>query len=145
MIKATDSDNTTNGSTFNPGDSSVYRPMTSVSTLAFKFIIYNVRSMVLVLPPAPAARVLAGRAFATLSCLSAAARLRRSVRGPPGGVGELGREDPEATGESTAGEDYTRILRVSYCLLGFELRNRSRHIIVYITHLAQYACSGVAF
>lgn len=54
----------------------------------------------LVLPPAPAARVLAGRAFATLSCLSAAARRRRSVLGPPGGVGELGRDAPEAEGES---------------------------------------------
>jgi len=66
---------------------------------------YHIRSIVLVLPPAPAARVLAGRAFATLSCLSAAARLRRSVRGPPGGVGELGREAPEAAAAESAGED----------------------------------------
>jgi hypothetical protein len=65
----------------------------------------DVRSIVLVLPPAPAARVLAGRAFATLSCLSAAARLRRRVLGPPGGVGELGRDAPEVTTAESTGED----------------------------------------
>ena len=47
--------------------------------------------MVLLLPPAPAARVLAGRALATLSALSAAAFLRIAVFGPPGGVGDDGR------------------------------------------------------
>ena len=45
----------------------------------------DVRSMVLELPPAPAALVLVGLAFATLSALSAAAFLRIAVFGPPGG------------------------------------------------------------
>ena len=60
------------------------------------------------LPPAPAALVLVGRAFATLSARSAAAFLLIAVFGPPGGerfrpvltlpdvegeVGEEGRED----------------------------------------------------
>lgn len=44
-----------------------------------------VRSMVLELPPAPAALVLVGRALATLSALSAAAFLLIAVFGPPGG------------------------------------------------------------
>lgn len=47
-------------------------------------------SIVLELPPAPADRVLAGLALATLSCLSAAARRRIIVLGPPGGLGEDG-------------------------------------------------------
>ena len=42
-------------------------------------------------PPAPADRVDAGRAFRSDSLWSAAARRRRAVRGPPGGVGEEGR------------------------------------------------------
>ena len=37
------------------------------------------------LPPAPAALVLVGLAFATLSALSAAAFLLMAVLGPPGG------------------------------------------------------------
>lgn len=41
--------------------------------------------MVLLLPPAPAALVLAGLAFATLSALSAAALRRSIVFTPPGG------------------------------------------------------------
>ena len=45
----------------------------------------DVRSMVLELPPAPAALVLVGLAFATLSALSAAAFLLIAVFGPPGG------------------------------------------------------------
>jgi len=49
---------------------------------------------VLVLPPAPAALVLAGLALATLSCLSAAALLLIMVLGPPGGVGDVGRAAP---------------------------------------------------
>lgn len=71
-----------------------------------------IRSIVLVLPPAPAARVLAGRALATLSCLSAAARLLSIVLGPPGGVGEVGRAllplaaAGELTGELDLGVDY---------------------------------------
>ena len=47
--------------------------------------ISNIRSIVLELPPAPAALVLVGLAFATLSALSAAAFLLMAVLGPPGG------------------------------------------------------------
>lgn len=85
---------TTNGSTFRPGLSSVY---------SF--------SMVELLPPAPAARVLEGRALATLSARSAAAFLLIAVAGPPGGFGEAGRavvepvEGAELTGEEGRGED----------------------------------------
>lgn len=66
--------------------------------------------MVLLLPPAPAARVLVGRAFATLSARSAAAFLRIAVAGPPGGFGEDGRAVVEPvlgllTGEFGRGED----------------------------------------
>lgn len=42
-------------------------------------------NMVLLLPPAPAALVLVGRAFATLSARSAAAFRRSTVFAPPGG------------------------------------------------------------
>lgn len=85
---------TTNGSTFSPGLSSVY---------SF--------SIVELLPPAPAARVLDGRAFATLSARSAAALRRMAVAGPPGGFGEDGRAVVEPvdgallTGEDGRGED----------------------------------------
>ena len=65
---------TTTGSTLSPGLSSVYS-----------------LSMVLEDPPAPAARVLAGRALAALSFMSAAALRRIAVAGPPGGFGEDGR------------------------------------------------------
>ena len=68
-------------------------------------------SMVLVLPPAPAARVLLGLAFAIFSFWSAAALRRMAVLAPPGGVGEEGRAvlapDDAAgalTGESDLGE-----------------------------------------
>jgi len=68
--------------------------------------------MVLLLPPAPAARVLLGLALAIFSFWSAAARRRMAVRGPPGGVGDEGRATlPEAaptgvpTGEEARGED----------------------------------------
>ncbi len=47
--------------------------------------------MVLLLPPAPAALVLLGRAFATRSARSAAAFRRITARGPPGGAGDDGR------------------------------------------------------
>lgn len=71
--------------------------------------------MVLVEPPAPAARVLEGLALAIFSFWSAAARLRMAVRGPPGGVGDPGRpvlaplETPGAlpTGDEGRGEDYS--------------------------------------
>jgi hypothetical protein len=69
-------------------------------------------SIVLLLPPAPAALVLLGRTFATLSFWSAAALLRIAVLGPPGGVGDEGRpvlwpaEAPgEFTGDEGRGED----------------------------------------
>jgi hypothetical protein len=66
--------------------------------------------MVLLLPPAPAARVLVGLALATLSARSAAAFRRIAVLGPPGGVGDDGRAVVEPTegeiGELAAGDDY---------------------------------------
>lgn len=68
-------------------------------------------SMVELLPPAPAALVLLGRALATLSARSAAALLLIAVAGPPGGLGDEGRavvEPEEAgglTGEVGRGED----------------------------------------
>lgn len=55
----------------------------------------------LVLPPAPAARVLAGLWFAILSFLSAAARLLSSVFGPPGTMAEVA---PELEALPRAGE-----------------------------------------
>jgi hypothetical protein len=60
---------------------------------------------VLVLPPAPAALVLLGRALATFSFWSAAARRRIAILAPPGADGEDGRwiEAPvpaEAAGEA---------------------------------------------
>jgi hypothetical protein len=67
--------------------------------------------MVLELPPAPAARVLVGRAFDAFSARSAALRRRIAVAGPPGGLGEDGRAvvDPEEgegfTGDWGRGED----------------------------------------
>jgi hypothetical protein len=68
-------------------------------------------SIVLLLPPAPAALVLDGRAFTTLSARSAAAFLLIAVAGPPGGLGEAGRAvvEPvvgELTGEEGRGDDY---------------------------------------
>lgn len=68
--------------------------------------------MVLLLPPAPAARVLFGLALATFSFWSAAARRRMTARAPPGGGGESGRAPVavpvaggEFTGEVGRGED----------------------------------------
>ena len=69
-------------------------------------------SMVELLPPAPAALVLLGRALATLSARSAAALLLIAVAGPPGGLGDEGRavveleEDGGLTGEVGRGEDW---------------------------------------
>ena len=70
----------------------------------------DVLSMVLLEPPAPAERVLVGRALAIFSFWSAAARRRMAVRGPPGGVGDEGRLTlaPLAaapSGEEARGED----------------------------------------
>ena len=59
-------------------------------------------SMVLELPPAPAALVLLGRRFAVFSARSAAAFLRITVAGPPGGLGEVVRPVVEA--EAVLGE-----------------------------------------
>jgi hypothetical protein len=69
--------------------------------------------MVLLEPPAPAARVLLGRALAIFSFWSAAARRRMAVRAPPGGAGDEGRglpalapvAEPVAGGEAARGED----------------------------------------
>ena len=66
--------------------------------------------MVLLLPPAPAARVLLGRMLATLSARSAAALRRIAVAGPPGGLGEVARpvvvRVPVPEGEVARGEDW---------------------------------------
>lgn len=68
----------------------------------------------LLLPPAPAALVEAGRALATRSFWSAAARRRMAVLGPPGGVGlegrPLGEAAPEPMGEDAPGEDFKKWL-----------------------------------
>lgn len=70
--------------------------------------------MVLLEPPAPAARVLLGRTLASFSFWSAAARRRMAVRAPPGtDAGERGRlmAAPEAApedapvGDEARGED----------------------------------------
>ena len=65
--------------------------------------------MVLELPPAPAARVELGRWFAVFSARSAAAFLRITVAGPPGGFGDAGRAvvEPWALpeGEVARGDD----------------------------------------
>ena len=81
--------------------------------------------MVLLLPPAPAALVDAGRAFATRSFWSAAARLRMAVLGPPGGVGLDGRPlaapTPGLTGDDALGEDLNSLVRIGF---QFESWNR---------------------
>lgn len=66
----------------------------------------NLLSMVELLPPAPAARVELGRVLATFVARSWAARRRRAVLGPPGGVGELGRRtgSTAVAGEAGRGE-----------------------------------------
>lgn len=53
-------------------------------------------------PPAPADRVLVGRAFLTDSLWSAAARRRSAVRGPPGGLS--GRASEDAVEPAPAGD-----------------------------------------
>lgn len=70
----------------------------------------NLLSMVLELPPAPAALVLLGRWLETFSARSAAAFLRMTVAGPPGGLGDAGRAvvEPDAallTGDVGRGAD----------------------------------------
>ncbi len=78
------------GSTFNPGLSSVYS-----------------LSIVPELPPAPADRVLDGRAFLIDSLWSAAARRRIAERGPPGGDPARAMEEVvlEAEGVPDSGPD----------------------------------------
>ena len=71
---------------------------------------HNLLNIVLELPPAPAARVLLGLWFAVFSARSAAAFLRITVAGPPGGFGDAGRAvvEPDAallTGDVGRGED----------------------------------------
>ena len=89
----------------------------------------SVLSIVELLPPAPAERVLFGLALAIFSFWSAAARLRITARAPPGGGGESGRavDWPEAGGEFTGdagrGEDCRRkTLIISYTISVWELR-----------------------
>lgn len=63
--------------------------------------------MVLLLPPAPAARVELGLWFAWAAARSCAARLRIADLGPPGGVGDDGRDEERAASEpeaATAGD-----------------------------------------
>lgn len=144
-MKTRDSTRTTTGSTFSPGDSSVYSPISKKQAIVSQRTLHrttlcapihsakhfaqgrefgekgfcpskNILSIVLLLPPAPAARVLFGRAFAIFSFWSAAARRRITARAPPGGGGESGREEPvaapveapaggELTGDDGRGED----------------------------------------
>jgi hypothetical protein len=79
----------------------------------------NLLNIVLELPPAPAALVELGLKFAVFSARSAAAFLRITVAGPPGGFGDAGRAVvvPWAllAGEVARGEDCTT--RVSPMIL----------------------------
>ncbi len=86
--------------------------------------VEDLLSIVLELPPAPAALVLLGRWLETFSARSAAAFLRITVAGPPGGLGDAGRAvvEPDAallTGEVGRGADCGQ--RVSYRLQKFQL------------------------
>ena len=70
---------------------------------------HHLLNIVLLLPPAPAARVLFGLADACLSARSAAAFLLIAVAGPPGALGDDCRADdvpveaPEAAGAGDVG------------------------------------------
>jgi hypothetical protein len=76
---------------------------------------HHLLNIVLLLPPAPAARVLFGLADAALSARSAAAFLLIAVAGPPGAFGDDGRpvdapvevplEAACGAGEDGGGED----------------------------------------
>jgi len=61
-MKPTESVMTTKGSTFNPGESSVYSSVSPISTVSLSglFRYHDLLNIVLVLPPAPAALVLVG-------------------------------------------------------------------------------------
>ena len=82
--------------------------------------------MVLLLPPAPAARVLLGLWLAATSFLSAAARLFIAVAGPPGALGLDGRAvvEPAEAGGAVSGEagrgDDCETGHVSYVTAQFE-------------------------
>ena len=90
--------------------------------------------MVLLLPPAPAALVDAGRAFATRSFWSAAARLRIAVLGPPGGVGLDGRPlaapTPGLMGDDAPGEDLNWFVRI-----GFQFESRNGRLCLWACRL----------
>jgi hypothetical protein len=77
--------------------------------------------MVLELPPAPAALVLLGRRFAVFSARSAAAFLRMTVAGPPGGLGEVVRPVDEA--EAVLGE----VARAADCRFALVVMNRTQY------------------
>ena len=85
----------------------------------------HILSIVLLLPPAPAARVLLGRVFAAISARSAAALRRITVFGPPGGLGEEGRAvvepvEGELTGDCGRGDDCRVINQPNSVLMGQE-------------------------
>lgn len=71
-------------------------------------------SIVLLEPPAPAALVLLGLAFAALSLKSEAALRLIAVAGPPGGFGEFGRavdEPVDGCSSGEAAEDCIQVFR----------------------------------
>lgn len=77
------------------------------------------------LPPAPAALVLLGLWFADFSARSAAAFLRITVAGPPGGLGDAGRavEEPE---EGALAGDWARGEDMVNCICGGKLLEEER-------------------
>jgi len=82
--------------------------------------------MVLELPPAPAALVLLGRRLAVFSARSAAAFLRMTVAGPPGGFGDAGRavvvpEEAAFEGEVARWADYDTLSVVIWYALDSRL------------------------
>jgi hypothetical protein len=76
----------------------------SLPDFCFRYWGVHLLSMVLELPPAPAALVLLGRWFAVFSARSAAAFLRMTVAGPPGGLGDAGRAVVEPVEAAFPGE-----------------------------------------
>lgn len=94
------------------GENTFIPPYSTNSHLTFPPLrkLNHILSIVLLLPPAPAALVLAGLAFATLSALSAAALRRSIVFTPPGGEDAravvLPGPGEAATGGEGGGDDY---------------------------------------